>query len=38
MRVALVCDEFYPDLGGIARYGYELAHAFTPQPASISRW
>lgn len=25
MRVALVCDEFYPDLGGIAHYGYELA-------------
>ncbi len=25
MRVALVCDEFYPDLGGIAHYAYELA-------------
>ncbi len=28
MRVALVCDEFYPDLGGIAHYGYELALRF----------
>ena len=31
MKFALVCDEFHPDLGGIARYGYELALRYVNQ-------
>lgn len=36
MRVALVCDEFYPDLGGIAHYGYELALQYAARGIDFS--
>lgn len=36
MRIALVCDEFYPDLGGIAHYAYELALQFVANQLDIT--
>jgi hypothetical protein len=28
MRVALVGDEYYPDIGGVAHYAFELSFQF----------